>query len=44
MRSTKVMEGQPENLREALVSIDPRTGAIVAYYGGSQRSRPRLRG
>ncbi|MFD1528114.1 transglycosylase domain-containing protein [Pseudonocardia aurantiaca] len=31
-----VMKGQPENLREALVSIDPRTGAIVAYYGGSQ--------
>ncbi|MEJ3655807.1 transglycosylase domain-containing protein [Actinomycetes bacterium KLBMP 9759] len=30
----KVMKGQPENLREALVSIDPRTGAILAYYGG----------
>ncbi|WP_081866478.1 transglycosylase domain-containing protein [Blastococcus sp. URHD0036] len=25
---------QPENLREALVSIDPRTGAVRAYYGG----------
>ncbi|OLT17660.1 hypothetical protein BJF78_12805 [Pseudonocardia sp. CNS-139] len=31
----QLMEGQPENLREALVSIDPKTGAILAYYGGS---------
>ncbi|MGH3566837.1 MAG: transglycosylase domain-containing protein [Pseudonocardia sp.] len=31
---TKVLKGQPDNLRSALVSIDPRTGAIVAYYGG----------
>lgn len=30
----KVMQGQPAHLREALVSVDPRTGAIVAYYGG----------
>jgi membrane peptidoglycan carboxypeptidase len=30
----KVMKGQPANLRTALVSIDPKTGAIVAYYGG----------
>jgi membrane peptidoglycan carboxypeptidase len=29
-----VMDGQPENLREALVSIDPNTGAVRAYYGG----------
>ncbi|MCA0147091.1 transglycosylase domain-containing protein [Blastococcus sp. LR1] len=29
-----VMEGEPEGLREALVAIDPRTGGIVAYYGG----------
>jgi membrane peptidoglycan carboxypeptidase len=28
------MERQPDNLRGALVSIDPRTGAILAYYGG----------
>jgi membrane peptidoglycan carboxypeptidase/serine/threonine protein kinase len=27
--------GQPDNLRAALVSIDPHTGAILAYYGGS---------
>jgi membrane peptidoglycan carboxypeptidase len=31
----KVMKGQPANLRTALVSVDPRTGAIQAYYGGS---------
>ncbi len=31
----KVMKGQPENLRSSLVSIDPRTGAILAYYGGA---------
>ncbi|WP_245177357.1 transglycosylase domain-containing protein [Geodermatophilus sp. DF01_2] len=30
----EVMEGEPENLREALVAIDPRTGAVRAYYGG----------
>ena len=30
----EVMDGQPENLREALVAIDPRTGAVRAYYGG----------
>ena len=31
----KVMKGQPANLRTALVAVDPRTGAIQAYYGGS---------
>jgi len=30
-----IMAGQPANLRPALVSIDPATGAVVAYYGGS---------
>jgi len=29
------MEGQPGNLRSSLISIDPKTGAILAYYGGS---------
>ncbi len=29
------LEGEPENLRTAVVSIDPRTGAVRAYYGGS---------
>jgi membrane peptidoglycan carboxypeptidase len=33
--ATKVLKGQPGNLRSALVSIDPKTGAIVAYYGGT---------
>ncbi len=31
----KVMKSQPANLRTALVAVDPRTGAIQAYYGGS---------
>lgn len=31
-RST--LKGQPENLRTGVASIDPRTGAIKAYYGG----------
>jgi len=31
----KVMKVQPANLRTALVAVDPRTGAIQAYYGGS---------
>jgi len=32
--SDKVMRAQPSNLRSALVSIDPRTGGVLAYYGG----------
>ena len=32
---TGTLDGQPANLRSALVSIDPRTGAVVAYYGGA---------
>ncbi|WP_278312606.1 transglycosylase domain-containing protein [Lolliginicoccus levis] len=31
-----VMAGEPENLRTAVVSIDPRSGAVQAYYGGPQ--------
>ncbi|SFL61591.1 transglycosylase domain-containing protein [Geodermatophilus ruber] len=31
---TDVMAGEPENLRQALVAVDPRTGAVRAYYGG----------
>ncbi len=27
-----VMAGEPEGLREALVAIDPRTGAVLTYY------------
>ena len=32
---TRVLRGQPGNLRGALVSVDPKTGAIIAYFGGS---------
>jgi membrane peptidoglycan carboxypeptidase len=32
---TEVMDGEDvETLRQALVAIDPRTGAVRAYYGG----------
>ncbi|WP_189055876.1 transglycosylase domain-containing protein [Longimycelium tulufanense] len=31
----EVMAGQPDYLRSASVSIDPRTGGVVAYYGGA---------
>ncbi len=29
------LDGQPENLHSALVAIDPRTGGVLAYYGGN---------
>ncbi|MGY1690112.1 transglycosylase domain-containing protein [Geodermatophilus sp. SYSU D01105] len=29
-----VMAGEPDGLRQALVSVDPRTGAVRAYFGG----------
>jgi membrane peptidoglycan carboxypeptidase len=32
----KQMARQPDNLRSGLVSIDPKTGAIISYYGGTQ--------
>ncbi|NLE78309.1 MAG: penicillin-binding protein [Rhodococcus sp.] len=28
------LEGQPEKLETAVVSVDPRTGGVRAYYGG----------
>ncbi|WP_280491041.1 transglycosylase domain-containing protein [Nocardia asiatica] len=31
----KNMDGEPANLRTAVVSVDPRTGAVRAYYGGN---------
>ncbi|GAA5123946.1 transglycosylase domain-containing protein [Pseudonocardia adelaidensis] len=31
----KQMNRQPDNLRTGLVSIDPKTGAILSYYGGT---------
>jgi membrane peptidoglycan carboxypeptidase len=30
-----VMQGEPKNLRQALVSINPGSGAVWAYYGGA---------
>ncbi|WP_245159950.1 transglycosylase domain-containing protein [Blastococcus sp. CT_GayMR19] len=30
----EVMQGEPEPLKEALVAVDPRSGAVRAYYGG----------
>jgi membrane peptidoglycan carboxypeptidase len=30
-----VMKGEPDTLRQSLVSVDPKTGAVVAYYGGA---------
>ena len=32
--ANKVLKSEPKNLRGALVSVDPRTGAILAYWGG----------
>jgi len=34
----QALMGQPPNLRSAVVSIDPRTGGVKAYYGGDQGS------
>ncbi|WTL36245.1 penicillin-binding protein [Nocardia sp. NBC_01503] len=31
----KTMDGEPDVLRTAAVSVDPKTGAVRAYYGGS---------
>jgi len=31
----EVMKGQPETLRPALVAVDPKTGQVKAYYGGT---------
>ena len=30
------LRGQPRNLHSSLVAIDPRSGGVVAYYGGSE--------
>ncbi|MGH3980374.1 MAG: transglycosylase domain-containing protein [Pseudonocardiaceae bacterium] len=32
------LDGQPENLHSALVAVDPRTGGVIAYYGGDDGS------
>jgi membrane peptidoglycan carboxypeptidase len=31
---SKIMAGQPDYLRAAVVSIDPHTGGVIAYHGG----------
>ncbi|MGH3762172.1 transglycosylase domain-containing protein, partial [Actinophytocola sp.] len=31
----KVMGDEPKNIRPALVAVDPKSGAVRAYYGGS---------
>ncbi|MEV1146029.1 transglycosylase domain-containing protein, partial [Micromonospora sp. NPDC049799] len=33
-RKGSVLNGQPKNLMSAAVSIDPKTGRVLAYYGG----------
>jgi membrane peptidoglycan carboxypeptidase len=33
---SEVMAGQPANLRQALVAVDPNTGRVLAYYGYNQ--------
>jgi len=30
------LRGQPSNLHSSLVAIDPRSAAVIAYYGGSE--------
>jgi peptidoglycan glycosyltransferase len=34
------LDGQPANLRSAAVAIDPRTGGVLAYYGGDNGLGP----
>ncbi|HEY6422454.1 MAG TPA: transglycosylase domain-containing protein [Pseudonocardiaceae bacterium] len=29
------LHGQPKNLHSSLVAVDPRTGSVIAYYGGT---------
>ena len=29
------LEGEPDNLRDAVVSIEPKTGAVRGYFGGN---------
>ncbi|MDO4684919.1 MAG: transglycosylase domain-containing protein [Corynebacterium sp.] len=32
----KILEGQPDKLRSAVVAIEPKTGAVRGYYGGEE--------
>jgi membrane peptidoglycan carboxypeptidase len=36
---TQVMAGQPNNLRQALVAVDPNNGRVVAYYGYNEAKK-----
>ncbi|MEJ2869988.1 transglycosylase domain-containing protein [Actinomycetospora sp. OC33-EN08] len=36
--AARTLQGQPANLRTSLVSVEPQTGAIKAYYGGKDGS------
>jgi membrane peptidoglycan carboxypeptidase len=38
------LDGQPANLTAALVAIDPRTGGVLAYYGGDHPTGTDLAG
>jgi Transglycosylase/Penicillin binding protein transpeptidase domain len=31
-----VLNGQPPNLKSAVVAVDPKSGAVLAYYGGNE--------
>lgn len=33
---TETLKGQPPNLTSALVSVEPQTGRVLAYYGGPE--------
>lgn len=37
-----VMKGEPKQLKEALVAVDPKTGGIRAYYGGPYDAKDQL--
>lgn len=34
----KIMTGQPENLHPAMVSVDPKSGGVRAYFGGGDKA------
>ena len=40
---SEYLDGQDPDMRSAVVSIDPKTGGVKAYYGGIGRQRLRLR-
>ncbi len=34
-RKGSILDGQPKNLMAAVVSVEPKTGRVLAYYGGN---------